>query len=83
MSELKIKKTDAELKKTLEEMYRMYFQLARKFSNEADEEAGYMEAKSHGGIEAIEAVYLWLYGGDETYKLWQGEVNRYDETAGG
>lgn len=82
MNEQRIKITDPELKKTLEELFRHYYDEARRLSNEADEESAYMEAKSHGGVDAVSAIYRWLYGGEEMNKLWMSEVNRHDETAG-
>lgn len=82
MAEPMVYVTDGELKKTLEELYRNYFRQARGFANEADQESAYYEAKAHGGTEAIGAIYLWLYGGEEMNKLWMSEVNRSDKTAG-
>ena len=82
MNEPRIKITDPELKKTLEELYRTYFRQARKMANEVDQESAYYEAKAHGGTEAIGAVYLWAFGGEAMNALWLSEVNRDDETAG-
>lgn len=82
MKEPRIKITDPELKKTLEELYRTYFRQARKMANEVDQESAYYEAKAQGGVDAIGGIYGWLYGGEEMNKLWMSEVNRHDETAG-
>lgn len=76
-------KTEKELKDLLDEMYRYYFGRVRQLSNEVDEESAFYEAKAQGGLEVVETIYLQLYGGKETYRLWEGEVKRYDKTAGG
>lgn len=78
-----ILKTEKELKDLLEELYRYYFGRVRQLSNEVDEESAFYEAKAQGELEAVETIYLNLYGGKETYRLWEGEVKRYDKTAGG
>lgn len=76
MAEPMVHVTDSELKKTLEELFRHYYDEARRLSNEADEESAYMEAKSHGGVDAVSAIYRWLYGGEEMNKLWMSEVDK-------
>lgn len=76
-------KDEKELKDLLEELYRYYFGRVRQLSNEVDEESVFYEAKAQGGLEAVETIYLQLYGGKETYRLWEGELKRYDKTAGG
>lgn len=76
-------KDEKGLKDLLEELYRYYFGRVRQLSNEVDEESVFYEAKAQGGLEAVETIYLQLYGGKETYRLWEGELKRYDKTAGG
>lgn len=75
-------KSEKELKDLLDEMYRYFFGRVRQLSNEVDEESAFYEAKAQGGLEAVETIYLQLYGGKETYRLWEGELKRYDKTAG-
>lgn len=74
--ETNIKRTDEDLKRTLEELFRHHYQEARRLTNEADEESAYMEAKAHGAVDAIAAIYRWLYGNDEMNKLWKSEVDK-------
>lgn len=71
-----IRTTDEDLKRTMEEIFRHHFKEARRLSNEADEESAYMEAKAHGAVDAIAALYRWLYGDEEMNKLWKSEVDK-------
>lgn len=71
-----IKRTDEDLKRTLEEVFRHHFQEARRLSSEADEESSYMEAKAHGAVDAIAAIYRWLYGNEKMNELWKSEVDK-------
>lgn len=74
--ETDIRMTNTDLKGTLEELFHHHYSEARRLSNEADEEAAYMEAKAHGAVDAIAAIYRWLYGDDDMHKLWMSEVEK-------
>ena len=73
MDELKAK-TGQGLKEMLEEMYAWYFKAARKYvrGKKHTADTAWRLGKMDGGVEAIGAVYLAMYGGKEMWDLWQG-----------
>ena len=62
-----------ELKELLEELYRFYFKTAKDMLDKGGTLTGlqsYYGARSIGAEEAIGAVYLALYGGEDMTKLY-------------
>lgn len=60
-----MKRTEEETKRELENLYKDSFRRAK------TEKSDYHIGKAQGTNEAVGAIYLWLYGGNEMYRLWQ------------
>lgn len=82
-------KSGQDLKEMLEELYNYYFGEVKKAINGENEKRDYQAGVFSGGLDAVSAIFLQMYGGRELMELWtsqllkDSEVSTDDQTTGG
>lgn len=72
-------KSGQELKEMLSELYRYYFcELKQVEAEDRETIDEYKVGKFSGGVDAVSAIYLALYGGREMMQLWTDTLNAHE-----
>jgi hypothetical protein len=81
-------KNGRDLKEVLEELYNYYFSEVKRLIDNDETDSKSKGERFSGGLDAVSAIYLALYGAQELTDLWnsakeksEGATN--DETTGG
>lgn len=72
-------KTGQDLKEMLTEMYVYYFGEVKRRTGKGKDD--YQTWKFSGAVDAVSAIFLSLYGGQEMMELWKSQVEKGSEVA--
>lgn len=82
-------KSGQDLKELLVELYSYYFGNVKKAINGENEKKDYQAGVFSGGLDAVSAIFLEMYGSRELMELWNSqplkdsEVSTDDQKTGG